>query len=285
MAIIEPTTKPRATDYQAHESYSKRQAGWVDAIPFFLKTVEKLKIRLDRGTIKDLKMNDWFFEDGGWQQGKKMVENLKPVFSNWYEVGDWLWFYFDDKVMGALHIMNKNDEPGPGSHQVAYLIDEVDEDFNGNSDKIAADVVEIFEEGVAEVSKKYYDEDPFLINYDVYCDGNDSFMAINYDQEVTLTYTFYNVNDDEVKEDSHQTTFGSALSDIGEDSDGWLLNVIAGKIFYYNRCYDSEREYSDGDIDNDEDYYADPDGYRKEHGIKKGRKLPAISREVTTICR
>lgn len=264
--------------------------GWEAAIPLLLTGLRRAKVLTDKQFMAQLRRAGWFNIGGKWLQGKKIVADAKPVLTTdsgavWYQadLDNMLWLWKDNQIKAGLHVATVTDDDDGDPDTLT--VDWIDEAFVKFADVIANDVADIFQESIATIKpdkhERYY-WNPFLIGYDVCSDGEYSFQAINWDTPVTVQTDYINTKYEVIKEVETDRTLGSVGSDLNFDEDReW--NELALDVVIHRGSYEEQDDQNDEQSNPVEEYYDDPDEYRRSHKMKPKSKLPALIRITTTV--
>ena len=275
-------------------NYTRTQPGWEKAIPVLIDAIKKTNINImSSGLPKDLMNAGWFYSTSAenWVPATNLMQDAKAVYEtvnhrNWMHVDHNLWLWDGHKIWAGLSI-EKIKSIDNDAYDDVFVIGEKEDSFDGNAEHIAEDVADIFQAGIAEVSDDYRDH-PFLIQYDV-CTNRDgtSFVVVDWNEEINMLYEVENVKGDIVKSEKRKVSLSTAAQETGDDdmSETYSVNYFCAVIFIYREQFIHETDFDKEQQDavTPDTFYDDPDEYRLEKNIKRGRKLPAIKREIWTI--
>lgn len=125
-----------------------------------------------------------------------------------------------------------------------------------------------------------YEDELFLMDYDVYVDKDGNPHPIEWNDMVSVTEEWHNDLGDVVKTNTFKTSLEDVVVNtlgISHDEDFMLHNNFFKPLFSSGGVQEEKDHHIDDDL---EDFYQDPEGYLEQNDLKD---LPPVTLQVIEI--
>lgn len=253
---------------------------WTNAIPLVLEALRKLGCP-PGGALEDRMRQAGWLHDGETWRHNSLIDTAERIHATangtWIRLGEELLFQAGKRIVIGLIVKSAQDT-GP------WELQDVIPAYRKTADDHAHDTVDLLLSETVSLPDDY-SEMHFLLDINVWTNGDHDFEVVDWDEAVDFTIAYSNTRGDGTQTITNRTPLGTAIDTIGIGDDPYILGEHCLQRFFRGEAYTETRSIDEDDSsinENPDDYYDDPEGYLKATRLKH---LPLIAREEMTLRR